>query len=97
MADRELQDADSKPHFLVFFKDFIYLFIKDTESGRDTGRGRSRLLPAPMWTRSQDSGIMLGVDTQPLSHPGVSLHLIFILPLEVLFLDSSSICRLINE
>ena len=31
-------------------KDFIYLFMRDTERGRDIGRGRSRL-PArsPMW------------------------------------------------
>ena len=34
----------------LFFKDFIYLFMRDTEKGRDIGRGRSRL-PAgsPMW------------------------------------------------
>ena len=33
-----------------FFKDLIYLFMRDTEKGRDTGRGRSRL-PAgtPKW------------------------------------------------
>ena len=35
--------------YLRFFKDFIYLFMRDThthterERGRDTGRGRSRL------------------------------------------------------
>ena len=28
---------------LFFFKDFIYLFMRDTERGRDTDRGRSRL------------------------------------------------------
>ena len=28
---------------LLFFKDFTYLFMRDTERGRDTGRGRSRL------------------------------------------------------
>ena len=28
----------------IFFKDFIYLFMRDTERGRDIGRGRSRLL-----------------------------------------------------
>ena len=27
-----------------FFKYFIYLFMRDTERGRDTGKGRSRLL-----------------------------------------------------
>ena len=35
-----------------FFKDFIYLFMKDTEGerGRDTGRRRSRLhAGSPMW------------------------------------------------
>ena len=26
-----------------FFKDFIYSVVRDTEKGRDTGRGRSRL------------------------------------------------------
>ena len=37
---------------LDFLKDFIYLFMKDTqrERGRDTGRGRSRLhAGSPMW------------------------------------------------
>ena len=28
--------------YLFCFKDFIYLFMRDTERGRDTGRGRSR-------------------------------------------------------
>ena len=27
----------------IFFKDFIYLFMRDIERGRETGRGRSRL------------------------------------------------------
>ena len=27
----------------IFFKIFIYPFIRDTERGRNTGRGRSRL------------------------------------------------------
>ena len=29
--------------FCFVLKDFIYLFMSDTERGRDTGRGRSRL------------------------------------------------------
>ena len=28
----------------IFFKDFIYSFMRDMERGRDIGRGRSRLL-----------------------------------------------------
>ena len=35
-----------------FFKDFIYLFMRDTERerGRDTDKGRSRLhVGSPMW------------------------------------------------
>ena len=33
---------------LLFFKDFIYLFMRDTQ--RDTGRGRSRLhAGSPTW------------------------------------------------
>ena len=28
---------------LFFIKDLMYLFMKDTERGRDTGRGRNRL------------------------------------------------------
>ena len=36
--------------YVLFKKDFIYLFMRDRERGRDTGRGRSRL-PAggTMW------------------------------------------------
>ena len=34
----------------VFKKDFIYLFIRQRERGRDIGRGRSRLpVGSPMW------------------------------------------------
>ena len=34
----------------LFFKDFLYLFMRDTERGRDTGRGRSRLpVRSLMW------------------------------------------------
>ena len=44
--------------FLFFFKDFIYLFMRDTERGRDTSRGRSRLhAGSRCGTRSQDSRI----------------------------------------
>ena len=35
-----------------FFKDFIYLFMRDTERGRDTGRGRNWL---PAGSLMQDS------------------------------------------
>ena len=36
--------------FAFFKKYFIYLFMRDTERGRDTGRGRSRLhAGSPMW------------------------------------------------
>ena len=46
-----------------FLKIFIYLFMRDTE----TGRGRSRLFdPGTLGPHSE-----LKADTQPLSHPGV--------------------------
>ena len=34
-----------KPHwlFFIFIKDFIYIFMRDTETCRNVGRGRSRL------------------------------------------------------
>ena len=36
--------------FLLDFKIFICLFMSDTERGKDTGRGRSRLhAGSPMW------------------------------------------------
>ena len=35
---------------LFYFKDFIYLFMRDTQRDRDTGRRRSRLLAESlMW------------------------------------------------
>ena len=36
--------------FFLFLKDFIYLFMRDTERSRDIGKGRSKL-PAgsPIW------------------------------------------------
>ena len=54
----------------VFLKDFIYLLMRDTEreTGRDIGRGRSRL-PArnPMWDSIPDPGITLS-QKQMLNH-----------------------------
>ena len=47
---------------VFFFKDFIYLFMRDIEKerGRDIGRGRSRLLSgSPMWDSIPDPQIML--------------------------------------
>ena len=36
--------------FSNFFKDFIYLFMRDTQREAETGRGRSRLhAGSPMW------------------------------------------------
>ena len=43
------------------FKDFIYLFMRDTERGRDTGRGRSRL----------HAGSLMGAGLDPRT-PGVT-------------------------
>ena len=52
LAKRPRSDETS----FLFFKDFIYLFMRDTqkererERGRDTGRGKSRLhAGSPMW------------------------------------------------
>ena len=48
--------------------------MRDIERGRDTGRGRRRLLAgSPMWglnTRTPGLQPELKADTQPLSHPG---------------------------
>ena len=56
--------------FSFFFK--IYLFIRDTERGRDPGKERSRL---PVGSLIQDSipepwDYPLKADAQPLSHTG---------------------------
>ena len=50
----EMTTTNTNKIFFVFlfFKDFIYLFMRDIERerGRDTGRGRSRLhAGSPMW------------------------------------------------
>ena len=57
-----------------FLKDFIYLFTRDIERGRDIGRGRSRLHAGA--NEGLDSGTPGSrpkpkADTQPLSHPGI--------------------------
>ena len=46
----------------LFFKDFIYLFMRDTERGRDTGTERNRL---PEGSLMQDS--ILGPQDHDLS------------------------------
>ena len=47
-----------KSKWRFFFKDFIYLFMRDRERGKDIGRGRSRLSTepprAPKWTFSRE-------------------------------------------
>ena len=61
----------------IFFKDFIYLFMRNTHThrGRDTGGGRGRLHApgARCGIRSQDSRITPGpkAGATPLSHPGI--------------------------
>ena len=58
---------------VLFLKDVIYLFIRDPERGRDTGRGRSRLhAGTPMWDLV-DLGSRPGpkADAHPLGHPGL--------------------------
>ena len=61
---------------IIFLKDFIYLFMRDTE--RESQRHRQREKQAPC--REPDVGLEpttvgsrpeLKADTQPLSHPGV--------------------------
>ena len=44
-ADAQPLSHPGVPHSFFFFKDFIYLLMRDTERerGGDTGRGRSRL------------------------------------------------------
>ena len=41
--DENILERNGSDSFFVVFKDFIYLFMRDTERGRDTGRGRTRL------------------------------------------------------
>ena len=51
--------------------------MRDTERGRDIGRGRSRLLTgSPIWDSIPELGSHPEpkADTQPLSYPGVPAH-----------------------
>ena len=63
------------PAYKIFFKDFIYLLMRDRE--RERGRDRQRETQAPC--REPDVGLDPGspgsgpgpkADAQPLSHPG---------------------------
>ena len=59
-----------------FFKDFIYLFMRDTERerGRDTGRGKQALCRVPdvgLDTGSPGSHPGLKAGAKPLSPPGI--------------------------
>ena len=55
-----------------FFKDFIYLFMRDTERSRDIGKGRSRL---PAGSRIQDW--IPGLQDHDLNHSGALMLKIF--------------------
>ena len=75
------------PYFL-FFKDFIYLFMRDTEREREKQRHRQREKQAPC--REPDLGLNPGpkAGAQPLSHPGIpALHFlnIYSIPGSVVF------------
>ena len=63
-----------------FFKDFIYLFMRDTERERERARQRHRQSEkqapcrepkAGLDSRTLGSRTELKADAQPLSHPGV--------------------------
>ena len=48
--EMELTASGRECVFFFFFQDFIYLFMRHTERGRDTGRGRSWLhAGSPTW------------------------------------------------
>ena len=47
---RQIPSVSGLSFFLSFSKDFIYLFMRDRERGRDIGRRRSRLpTRSPRW------------------------------------------------
>ena len=63
--------------FILFFNDFMYLFMRDTQRGRDIGRGRSRL-PAGtpnvgLNSRTPGSPPESKADALPLSHSDVRI------------------------
>ena len=67
---------------IIFFKDFIYLFVRDTQKGAETqaeGGEAGSIQGARCGTGSQDPGITEPkASTQPLSHPSVPKHCILI-------------------
>ena len=80
----ELIINPSSSYFVVVvLKDFMYLFMRDTKRGRDTGRGRSRLHAG---SQTQDSipgppGSRPGwkADAPPLSPPDTPVAVLFFL------------------
>ena len=77
----------------IFFfgKDFIYLFMRDRERGRDTGRGRSRLsagtlmwdLIPGLWDHDLSQRQMLG---HPICFCFFCLFVLFVLYIYIIFL-----------
>ena len=61
--------------FLLFFKDFMYLFMRDTEREADTqAEGEAGSLQGARWgldPGTPGSHPEPKADAQPLSHPGV--------------------------
>ena len=80
MAGRYSQDCVLKYIYFLkykmdFFKDFIYLFMRDTERERQRHRQREKQTPCeePDWglhPRTPGSRPEPKADTQPLSNPG---------------------------
>ena len=64
--------------YLFIYLDFIYLFMRDTHRGTDTGRGRSRLHAGiPKWDSIlglQDQALGQG-SAEPLGHRAAQTRL----------------------
>ena len=85
-------------YVVVVFKDFIYLFTRDTERERQRHRQREKQAPCRepdvgLNPRSPGSCPGLKADAQPLSHPGIPslLHLLVWLSTHRDFITASSL------
>ena len=69
--------------FFFFLKDFIYLFVRDTQSQRHRQREKQAPtgeLDAGLDPRTMGSRPEPRADAQPLSHPGAPPHQSSIIP-----------------
>ena len=91
LSDSMRREGLADSFSFLFFKDCIYLFMRDTERGRDTGRGEAGSMQgARCGTQSQDPRVMTWAQGRcsTMEPPGIPKEVSFFFFFKILFIYS---------